>query len=361
MEARVYAEDPFRNFLPSTGTLSMYQEPPKDPSGFVGRGWPEAKGDGAGVRVDAGVREGSAISMFYDPMICKLVTYGATRQEALDRLKVALDKYIIRGVGHNVPFLRDLCEHERFVAGRLTTGFIEEEYPDGFTGVKLAAEQRQFLAAVGAVMQTVRRAHEATVSGPSDESGSANRLVVTLDGQTDDELILRVDVARDADGAWVVVVNDDDASRAITFADFDWRVNAPMLQARAAGSDSAEPVTIQMAEAMPEGFRLQMAGATHAIAVRSEREHELAALMPPPVVVDTSNMLVSPMPGMLVSVAVEVGDVVEVGQELAVVEAMKMANVLRSEKRGVVKAIPNPAGSTLAVDDIIIEFEAPEE
>jgi len=370
MEARIYAEDPVRGFLPSTGTLSRYTEPPTAEGGFVGAGYPERGVEGDGVRVDAGVREGSNISMFYDPMICKLVSHGKDRNEALQRLKASLDKYVIHGVENNVSFVRDVCTNPRYVDGALTTGFIDEEYPEGFSGVVLPSDDRLRLAATAAIMHTIKTEHNLTISGgrtaPSTGPTSAP-VVVSLDQDLDTEQHVQAVVTQRTDGgssAWdVELTQDDGSSTTITFDAFNWRLNAPTLTVKIQGESEFgdDGLTMQLRQPLAEGFRLQLRGAVHDVSVRTPRRAELAKLMPEKQVLDTSAMLVSPMPGMLVSLAVSVGDVVEEGQELAVVEAMKMANVLRSARKGVVKAIPHAAGSALAVDDIIIEFETEED
>jgi propionyl-CoA carboxylase alpha chain len=302
--------------------------------------------------------------MFYDPMICKLVTHGATRALALDRLRAALDAYVVSGVGHNIPFLRDLSEHPRFISGAISTQFIREEYPDGFTGVKLAAADVVELAAGAAIMHALR---EETFCA------SASDVVVTL-GATEGAqkgpafaVRLRSSVRAGGGRDWSADVTPAGAKEAatttVTLGDVKWTAQDPMMFAERAPAarDSARPSSamfrLQCVARLPTGFSLVFKGAQLHAHVRSPAAHALGAHMLPKVKKDMSRALQSPMPGKLVSVAVKVGDAVEVGQELAVVEAMKMANVLRSARKGVIKAVSSKPGDTLAVDQTILSFE----
>ncbi|KUF65901.1 Propionyl coenzyme A carboxylase (Pi-PCC1) [Phytophthora nicotianae] len=396
MESRVYAEDPLRGFLPSIGRLLQYEEPAHLP----------------GVRVDSGVNEGSDISMFYDPMISKLITYGKDRPEALNRMKTALDNYVIRGPGNNVSFLQDVYRHPRFVSGKITTKFIEEEYPDGFDGVKLTAPEVEDLRVVGAIMHLKKAMASSQISGRiqstpaegfgsfdslnedelefiSNQAGVVPRLRAIAPGLSSKDLIalaerndlknLGAQLSVSIDGPFgeskpVVVVeveveNKRHRTETATLAlvdnkwhvvgNVDWSLNGPLFKASYAKQDGAadQPLASQMLQTLPEGFRLQFHGAVHDVVVRNELEAAYGKHMQPKPEVDTSNLLLCPMPGMLISVAVEVGQDVELGQELAVVEAMKMQNVLRSEKRGVIKSIKRAAGDSLKVDEIILEYE----
>ena len=301
--------------------------------------------------------------MFYDPMICKLVTHGSTRALALDRLRAALDAYVVSGVGHNIPFLRDLSEHPRFISGAISTQFIREEYPDGFTGVKLATADFVELAAGAAIMHALR---EETFCA------SATDVVVTL-GATEGAqkgpaftVSLR-STARPGGGRdWTADVTPEGSKAAattVTLGDVKWSAQDPMMFAERAAEtrDSARPSSamfrLQCMARLPTGFSLVFKGAQLNAHVRSASAHALGAHMLPKVKKDMSRALQSPMPGKLVSIAVKVGDSVEVGQELAVVEAMKMANVLRSARKGTVKAVSTKPGDTLAVDQEILSFE----
>ncbi|KAE8983880.1 Propionyl-CoA carboxylase alpha chain [Phytophthora rubi] len=393
MESRVYAEDPLRGFLPSIGRLLQYEEPVQLP----------------GVRVDSGVTEGSDISMFYDPMISKLITYGKDRAECLDRMKTALDNYVIRGPGNNVSFLQDVYRHPRFVSGNITTKFIEEEYPEGFEGVKLTPPEIEDLRVVGAIMHLKKAIASSHISGRiqssaaaefasiesdelefvSDQAGVVPRLRAIAAGLSSQDLIalaerndlknLGAQLSVSIDGPFgasepVVVVeveveNKRRRTETVTLAfvenkwhvvgNVDWSLNSPLFKATYSKQSGAvnAPLASQLLQTLPEGFTLQFHGAVHDVVVRNELEAAYGKHMQPKPEVDTSNLLLCPMPGMLISVAVEVGEHVEPGQELAVVEAMKMQNVLRSEKRGVVKSIARAAGDSLKVDEIILEYE----
>lgn len=396
MESRVYAEDPLRGFLPSIGRLLKYKEPVHLP----------------GVRVDSGVSEGSDISMFYDPMISKLVTHGKDRQECLERMKTALDHYVIRGPGNNVSFLQDVYRHPRFVSGKITTKFIAEEYPEGFEGVELTAPELTELTIVGAIMHLQKAHVSGAISGrisyPAAD-GAEKLLDVDADelelvsghvGVVPRYRVLTTTSSREAlialaerngldkrgeklfvnvNGAFgeakpVVVVEFEVTSArnrvelaTLVFVDdkwyvvdaVDWTLNSPLFQAQLSEQGAKENVHLvsQLLEALPEGFRLQHHGSVRNVVVRNELEANYAQFMKPKPKIDTSNLLLCPMPGMLISVAVEEGQHVELGQELAVVEAMKMQNVLRSEKKGVIKAVLHQSGASLKVDEVILEYE----
>ncbi|CEG38943.1 propionyl-carboxylase alpha mitochondrial [Plasmopara halstedii] len=395
MESRVYAEDPLRGFLPSIGRLLQYKEPLYLP----------------GVRVDSGVNEGSDISMFYDPMISKLITYGKDRSECLERMKMALDNYVIRGPGNNISFLQDVYRHPRFVSGKITTKFIDEEYPDGFQGVKLTDPEIEDLRVVGAIMHLKKARAASQISGRiqstpverfevfdllnkdelefvSEQAGSVPRLRAIASSVSFENIIdiaernnlqsLGAQLSVSIDGPFgeskpVVVIevefeNQYHRTAIATLAflnkwhvvsNVDWSLNSPLFKASFANQHGLveRPLASQMMQSLPEGFRLQFHGAIHDVIVRNELEVAYGQYMQPKPEVDTSNLLLCPMPGMLISVAVEVGQHVELGQELAIVEAMKMQNVLRSEKRGVIKKIARAAGDTLKVDEIILEYE----
>jgi len=321
IEARVYAEDPYRNFLPSTGRLVRYHAPEED----------------AHVRVDTGVYEGGEISMFYDPMIAKLVGGGATRNDAIAQIRDALDAFHIRGISHNVPFLAAVLAHPRFTEGRLSTGFIEEEYPDGLQPRPLTNTETALFVAVTAVLQhrnVVRR---------SEAAGSA--WVMRIGG--DD---YPVEVAVNGDDC-VVAIEIDDAlvQQNLTSA---WRPGDAIFT----GTVDGEDIRVQ-ADRLGIGWRLFHAGMQADLQALSPRAAELSRMMPVKEPPDLSRFLLSPMPGLLIRVAVEEGDEVKAGEELAVVEAMKMENVLRAERDGVVRTVHAAAGDSLAVDQSILEFE----
>ncbi|KAH9255999.1 acetyl-CoA carboxylase, biotin carboxylase subunit [Batrachochytrium salamandrivorans] len=322
-EARVYAEDATRGFLPSIGRLTTYLEP-----------------SGDGVRCDTGVVQGSEISMYYDPMICKLCTHAPTRIEALNKLEVALDNYMIQGVGHNIPFLRDVARAERFREGRLTTNYIPEEYPEGFTRVALKADERIKLAAIAAQMDAAREEVSLNGSGVPSEA----RFVV-IEGEA-------FKVVSNETGVKVQAPNATEAVQ-VGLEKFEWQVDSDIARAEI----DNKQIPVQFHARLPTGYRLQMCGATLDVQVLSTAEKEMSQHMIAKVKADTSKYLLSPMPGVLVSVAVKVGDSVFAGQDLCIVEAMKMQNNLQSPKQAKVKAIHAKAGATLAVDEIIVEFE----
>jgi len=315
VEARVYAEDPFRNFLPSTGRLVKYREPAPGPD----------------VRVDTGVFEGGEISMFYDPMIAKLCTYGKDRLSAIDRMRRALDEFYVRGVSHNVPFLAALMAHPRFREGRLTTNFIAEEFKGGFTAKDLPPRDPAVLAAVAAVVERVR--DERSGMTLDDRTVMLNRapLALTITGKGGDFAIKAGDRSIRIETQWVP--------------------GNPLLHARVDG----QPVAVQV-DAIGSGWRLIHEGGQAEALVLTPRQAELYALMPVKAAPDTSKFLLSPMPGLLASVAVAEGQDVKAGEPLAVVEAMKMENVLRAAQDGTVKTLHAKAGDSLKVDQKIIEF-----
>jgi propionyl-CoA carboxylase alpha chain len=319
IEARVYAEDPARNFLPSIGRLVGYRTPRES----------------ASVRIDTGVEEGSEISMFYDPMIAKLVTHGADRTEAIARMQAALDGYYVRGVNHNMAFLASIMAHPRFAEGRLTTNFIAEEYPDGYAPAAPDGTILDRFVAVAAVLDARQRARVSDLTGPSDR-------VVRLAGTS-----YPVTVSSTPGGPALVAFD----GREITVDD-DWRPGVPLF----AGAVDDIPVEFQI-DFIGTGYRLTHAGVEATVRVMTPRTAELAELMPEKAPPDLSKFLLSPMPGLLVSIAVSEGTQVRAGEELAVVEAMKMENILRATSDGTVKALKAAPGDSLGVDQVIIEFE----
>ncbi len=330
IESRVYAEDPVRNFVPSIGRLVRYRPPEENDS----------------VRVDTGVYEGAEISMYYDPMIAKLVTYGPTRDAAIARMEGALDAFHIRGVNHNVPFLAAILRSPRFRSGNLTTGFIAEEFPDGFKPGELAPDVAARLVAAAAVIHVTQRGRERAISGQRDG-------VLTM---PEPEWHVRL-----GDAGYDVTVEGALPSCRVRFAlggrDYDlavasdWKIGEPLFRARMGEDD----LTIQ-AERQGVGWRLIHAGASTQAVVLSRRAAALAAQMPEKEAADTSKFLLSPMPGLLVSLAVKEGQAVRAGEEIAVVEAMKMQNVLRAEQDRTVKTLHAKPGESLAVDQAIVEF-----
>lgn len=321
VESRIYAEDPYRGFLPSIGRLTRYNA---------------LTGDN--VRVDTGVTEGSEITMFYDPMIAKLCTYGPDRASAIEEMSKALDSYEVKGIAHNINFLNAVCNHPRFKEGRLTTGFIAEEYPDGFMGVDVTDAVYNNMAALAVLIQLRKQGR--SLSGLAARFGENWVVSEGLEKHTD------VAVS-DQDGGLDISIND---SRLAVRT--DWLPGMRRITATINGKE-----IVALIEKSKDAIRVVHGGAVIDFAVRRPELAELAKLMPVKVAPDMSKYLLCPMPGMIVSVNVEVGDEVKAGHPLAVVEAMKMENILRAEQDGVVAVVNATAGDTLAVDDIILEFE----
>ncbi|MCI5095992.1 MAG: acetyl/propionyl/methylcrotonyl-CoA carboxylase subunit alpha [Rhodobacteraceae bacterium] len=347
IENRLYAEDPYRNFLPSIGRLTRYRPPAEVAAGLMaenGTWHGDAPTGETGVRNDTGVYEGGEISMYYDPMIAKLCTWGQTRDEAIEAMRVALDSFEVEGIGHNLPFVAAVMDHPKFISGDMTTAFIAEEYPDGFEGVELPEATLRRIAASTAAMHRVAEIRRTRVSGRLDnhERKVGSDWVVTLQGQ-------RFDVSIDADRDGSSVTFADGETLRVTS---DWTPGDQL----ATLSVNDSPLVLKVGK-ISGGFRIRNRGADLKVHVRTPRQAELADLMPEKLPPDTSKMLLCPMPGLIVKVDVEVGDEVQEGQALCTVEAMKMENILRAEKKGVVSKINAAAGDSLAVDDVIMEFE----
>jgi propionyl-CoA carboxylase alpha chain len=355
VEARIYAEDPYRNFLPSIGRLVTYRPPP------------EGKLDGVTVRNDTGVYEGGEISLYYDPMIAKLVTHAPTRDAAIAAQSRALDEFAITGIRHNIPFLSALMAHPRWQAGALSTGFIAEEFPGGFTPVAAEGERAQVIAAVAAAIDHRLGARKRKIAGQltGRRVTRATLRSVWLDGR---EYILEVtgrdmvvELGNGIAGA-TPPAGDDNVTityRAGTGADGHqvavrsaWVPGEPVWRGRI----GERPIAVQV-RAVPNGFDLAWNGSQARAYVYTEAEAAAARLMPVKTLADSGKKLLCPMPGLVVAIAVAVGQEVKAGETLAVVEAMKMENVLRAERDGVVKAIRAKKGDSLAVDAVILEFE----
>jgi propionyl-CoA carboxylase alpha chain len=370
IENRVYAEDPYRGFLPSTGRLTRYRSPlhssPErgggpaklveglgeglasgerstsnaetlpQPLPHAGGGY-EARGIN-GVRVDDGVAEGGEVSIFYDPMIAKLITWGKTRDEAADLQIAALDRFEIEGLGHNIDFLSAIMQHPRFRSGELTTGFIAEEYPDGFQGAPADAELITSLAAIAGFVATA-------------EADRARH----VDGQLGDTL--------DPPARWQVNIGDVvhhiemiDGDIHVDGVPFDLSMEYDPGDRLIEAEIGEEELAVKISKTRT-GFHLTTRGATHVARVLPGHIAHLATHMIQKIPPDLSKFLICPMPGLLTTLHVNVGDAVEAGQPLAVVEAMKMENILRAEKSGIVKLINAQAGDSLAVDAVILEME----
>jgi propionyl-CoA carboxylase alpha chain len=342
IENRLYAEDPYRNFLPSIGRLTRYR-PPAETAAYTPGVAPGDAGDVV-VRNDTGVYEGGEISMYYDPMIAKLCTWAPTRDAAIEAMRVALDSFEVEGIGHNLPFLSAVMDHPKFVSGDMTTAFIAEEYPEGFDGVNLPESDLRRIAASCAAMHRVAEIRRTQVSGRMDnhERRVGNNWVVAIG---DHSYALRI--SADPEGA---TVRFEDKSEIRVSS--DWTPGDSLAHVLTDGA----PLVLKV-DKITQGFRVRSRGADLKVHVRRPRQAELAALMPEKLPPDTSKMLLCPMPGLVVKINVEVGQEVQEGQALCTIEAMKMENILRAEKKSVVSKINAGAGDSLAVDDVIIEFE----
>ena len=335
IENRVYAEDPYRGFLPSTGRLVRYQPPIE---GWADDGAANGRRGIDGIRVDDGVYEGGEVSMFYDPMIAKLVTWGKTRDEAADKQIAALDNFEIEGLGHNIDFVSAIMQHPRFRSGELTTGFIAEEYPDVFEGAATSHETLGHLAAIAGFLATARadraRQVDGQLNGPLEPPYG---WTVTLDGNT-----FAVELGEED-----ITVDGEPVGLGIEYTPGDTLVEAEI---------GGQIYGVKLAPTRT-GFRLTTRGASHLVQVLPARIAPLTAHMIEKTPPDLSKFLICPMPGLLVALNVGEGDKVHPGQPLAVVEAMKMENILRAEKAGTVKTVNAKAGDSLAVDAVILEME----
>ncbi|WP_300055781.1 acetyl/propionyl/methylcrotonyl-CoA carboxylase subunit alpha [Sulfitobacter sp.] len=347
IENRLYAEDPYRGFLPSIGRLTRYRPPQEVAAGPLleqGTWQGDAPSGEMAVRNDTGVFEGGEISMYYDPMIAKLCTWAPTREEAIEKMRVALDSFEVEGIGHNLPFLSAVMDHPKFVSGEMTTAFIAEEYPEGFEGVTLPEGELRRIAAACAAMHRVGEIRRARVSGRMDnhERKVGSDWNVKLQGEN-------FDVVTKADPEGATVAFSDGSEMRVSG---DWTPGDQLAEMTVDGA----PLVLKVGK-ISGGFRIRTRGADLKVHVRTPRQAELAALMPEKLPPDTSKMLLCPMPGLVVKLDVEVGDEVQEGQALCTIEAMKMENILRAEKKGVVSKVNAGAGDSLAVDDVIMEFE----
>ncbi|RII37950.1 acetyl/propionyl/methylcrotonyl-CoA carboxylase subunit alpha [Pseudooceanicola sediminis] len=332
IENRLYAEDPYRGFLPSIGRLTRYRPPS------------EVADAAHVVRNDTGVFEGGEISMYYDPMIAKLCTWAPTRGEAIEAMRVALDSFEVEGIGHNLPFLAAVMDHPKFVSGTMTTAFIAEEWPDGFEGVTLPGETLRRIAASCAAMHRVGEIRRARISGRMDnhERKVGDDWVVSLQGE-------KFELTVQADTAGATILFADGTSHRVEGA---WTPGDTLAHMRV-----DDDLLVLKVGKISGGFRIRSRGADIKVHVRNPRQAALAALMPEKVAPDTSKLLLCPMPGLVVKLDVEEGQEVHEGQALCTIEAMKMENILRAEKKGVVSKINATAGDSLAVDEVIMEFE----
>ena len=336
VESRIYAEDPYRNFLPSTGRLVRYRPPA------------ETTANGKTIRNDTGVFEGGEISIYYDPMIAKLCSHAATREQAIDLMADALDQFHIDGIRHNIAFLQAVMMHPRFRSGRLSTNFIAEEFKGGFDGADLTPELKDRMASVAVFMHLREEERRRRISGQlNGASAIPKEWTVGINKQD----ILSVRTMTEGRDVVAVRLGEGKFSRMVE-VESTWKPGEPVFLGEVAG----EPLAMQVSRAS-DFYRLMHRGATAAISVRRPRVATLAGHMIEKPPADTSKQLLCPMPGLVISIAVQQGQDVKAGEVLAVVEAMKMENVLRAERDGVVKRIAAKPGDSLPVDAVILEFE----
>jgi propionyl-CoA carboxylase alpha chain len=324
MEARVYAEDPARNFLPSIGTLKRYEEP---------------KHLVEGIRCDSGVSEGAEISIYYDPMICKLISHGADRKQCVDRLRDALDSYVIQGVNHNIPFLREVLDHPDYLKGDITTKWLEQKYPKGFKGHVLTNSEKTWLAIRLAAIKFLQE--RLTSVSPVESM----ELSVKLDDHAAEEAPIIVKITASG-GSLHASVGGSQSSMPL---DLHGTADGTLF--------TSEKTTLQVMERRFDQLSVRYMGTQYTAMVQPVHVDKLSAHMPVIVKPDMSKVLVSPMPGTLISVEVKPGDRVVIGQEIAVVEAMKMRNILRAQADAVVKKVTVTPGTAVAVEQVLVEFE----
>jgi propionyl-CoA carboxylase alpha chain len=347
IENRLYAEDPYRGFLPSIGRLTRYRPPEEVAAGPLlenGKWQGDAPRGETAVRNDTGVYEGGEISMYYDPMIAKLCTWGPTRDAAIEAMRVALDTFEVEGIGHNLPFVAAVMDHPIFIKGEMTTAFIAEQYPEGFEGVELDEAALKRIAAATAAMNRVAEIRRTRVSGRMDnhERHVGEDWVVTLQGAEFETTI-------DADPSGSTVRFADGSEHRV---EGNWTPGDQLAKMTVDGA----PLVLKVGK-ISGGFRIRSRGADLKVHVRSPRHAELARLMPEKLPPDTSKLLLCPMPGLVVKIDVEEGQEVQEGQALCTIEAMKMENILRAERKGMVAKINAAPGDSLAVDEVIMEFE----
>ena len=332
MESRIYAEDPYRNFLPSIGRITRYRPPD------------ERFEKALIVRNDTGVFEGSEISIHYDPMISKLCSWANSRTEALRVMSDSLDEFELDGIGHNIPFLSSVMRNEKFIKGDITTAFIEEEFPDGFKAVKLDFSLLKSIAAACSAMYRVFEIRRTRITGRMDNHTRVveNDWVVSLGGHDFD-----INLKADKSGSMIKFLD-----KSTITVESNWVPGDSIAKVKI-----EDKILIMKVNKVTGGFRVRLRGSDLNVLIRNKRQFELSSHMLRKIEPDMTKFLVCPMPGMLIKVDVSEGEDVQEGQSLCVVEAMKMENVLRADKKGVIKKINVEAGQSLAVDEVIIEFE----
>jgi propionyl-CoA carboxylase alpha chain len=329
MEARVYAEDPKRGFLPSTGRITRYLEPENIEN----------------VLIDTGVYEGGEVSMFYDPMIAKVCSYGEDRKSAIDTLKNALAAFIIEGSSHNTSFLEAILAHPRFESGDISTNFIEHEYPGGFIGAELTSETTKIFlgTAVTVFLRDAERAAKISGQTPGRERAIGARWVVNVEGED-----YNIYVRPDQDHGYFITHN-----RRLIAVKTQWRLGRRLFQATING----KPVSVQIKH-LEEGYVLTYGGSDVVVRVRSPRVAELAQFMPKPQNKNKKDQLVAPIAGLILSLKVKEGQKVARGQELMVIEAMKMENVIYADHETTITKINVAERETVAVDQLMMQFAA---
>eukprot|EP01061_Rhynchopus_euleeides_P034161 TRINITY_DN57890_c0_g1_i1.p1 TRINITY_DN57890_c0_g1~~TRINITY_DN57890_c0_g1_i1.p1 ORF type:complete len:705 (+),score=342.45 TRINITY_DN57890_c0_g1_i1:46-2115(+) len=329
-ECRVYAEDPTRNYAPSIGMLQRYIEP-----------------KGEGVRVDSGITEGSEISVYYDPMICKLITHADTREESIDRMNVALDNYVVRGLNHNIALLRDVLTSDVYRNGDISTNYLPTAYPEGFAGHPLSDVEAIKVRAVASLLKFLFE------NSKEDKQAIKSMPLSTTLQEVDSDVVISAVGGND----YIVKLGDT----TVKMFDVDYQVGKPLLRATVEvdGAEEPHPEAFQHLQASSTelNYVVQYMGTPYPVNVLSPLQKKLLPVMPPPKVIDTSKMLLAPMPGAVVSVAVEVGQKVNSGETLLVLEAMKMQQSLLSTIDGVVKSVNIKAEDTVEDEQILIEFE----
>lgn len=331
VESRVYAEDPYRNFLPSIGRLKRFYPPLEGP----------VAGAPGTVRMDSGVREGDEISMFYDPMIAKLVTHGATRDEAIDTQQAALDRFHIEGIQDNIPFVATVYDQDRFRSGDITTAYIKDEFPDGFSGVAPTPEQEHLLTAVSAYVHGVYSARASQISGQLSPPTEPRKEWIVILGDTHFSVDMTFETGK------AVMHVDGKTLELVT----DWTPGSHLVE----GTLNGDPFAVKFAD-RTEGYLMRHRGVALRALVCTPQTAELHAKLPEKEAADMSKLIISPMPGLVVSMDVGVGQDVKSGEAVCVVEAMKMQNIIRAEADGTVKAVNVAAGDSVAADEIMVEF-----
>lgn len=330
IESRIYAEDPYRGFLPSIGRLVRYEQ--------AEEGEHQSPVGTYVVRNDSGVREGDEISMFYDPMISKLCAWAPTRAGAVEGMARALEDTHLQGVGHNVPFLAAVMDQERFKSGQLSTSYIVDEFPDGFNGVPAGPLQKDVMVAAAVAMNEILADQSGDPSPRTDWIVLIDREPIGVSVGYDDEEALTLDLIGEG--------------RALRLSDIDWRPG--LAQFRGILDDA--PFTAEV-KRIADGFEIRSRASKSRVRVMSPHHAELFARLPEKVAADTSKLIQSPMPGLVVSIAVVPGQSVKTGETVAIIEAMKMQNIMKAERDGVVKSVGAKAGDPVAADDVLVEFE----